>query len=780
MNAFEAAYAKWVLGHRWLLIVLGLIGVCAGTYGSKNLYFDSSYRVMFGKDNPQLLAFETLERTYAKTDNVMIVIAPRDGQVFTRETLSAVEALTEAAWQTPYSNRVDSITNFQHTEATEDDLIVRDMVKDALALADDDVERVRELVMAEPALYKRLISERGDVTAINVTTQIPVEVLNEATPEVVSAVRTMVAEFKKDHPDIDIYLTGMVMMNNTFFESAVNDMSSLIPMSFALMLVLLAILVGGIFGTSVALLVIGFSITTAMGIAGHLGFAVTSPTSIAPIIILTVAIANCVHLLVTFLHGLRQGENRIAAMAESLRVNLQPVFVASLTTAIGFLTLNFSDVPPFRDLGTIVAIGVIVSFVLSVTFLPSMITLLPIHARQKHDTDGALMEHLAEFVIKRRKVLLWSTTVVIVASVANVPRNELNDIFLHYFDKSITFRADTDFTLDNLTGLFVIHYSLESGESGGISDPAFLGDVERFSEWLEKQQEIIHVDRLTNVMKRLNKNMHADDVSFYRLPKDRELAAQYLLLYEMSLPYGLDLNNQINVDKSSTKVSATMTLVSSNEQVAFDARALAWLDENAHTVASASSAGANLMFSNIGKRNIKAMLAGTTVALVLIFLILIVALRSLKLGLISLIPNLVPAAMGFGLWGIFVGEVGLALSIVASLTLGIVVDDTVHFLSKYLRARREKGLPAPDAVRYAFKTVGHALFVTSIVLVAGFSVLATSNFEINSGMGKMSAIVISLAIFIDFLLLPPLLMKIEGDDDDAPIAVRHTDRAAAA
>ena len=281
-------------------------------------------------------------------------------------------------------------------------------------------------------------------------------------------------------------------------------------------------------------------------------------------------------------------------------------------------------------------------------------------------------------------------------------------------------------------------------------------------------------------MKRLNKNMHADDVSFYRLPKDRELAAQYLLLYEMSLPYGLDLNNQINVDKSSTKVSATMTLVSSNEQVAFDARALAWLDENAHTVASASSAGANLMFSNIGKRNIKAMLAGTTVALVLIFLILIVALRSLKLGLISLIPNLVPAAMGFGLWGIFVGEVGLALSIVASLALGIVVDDTVHFLSKYLRARREKGLPAPDAVRYAFKTVGHALFVTSIVLVAGFSVLATSNFEINSGMGKMSAIVISLAIFIDFLLLPPLLMKIEGDDDDAPIAVRHTDRAAAA
>ena len=784
MNAFETAFAKWVLTHRWLLIALGLIGVCVGTFGAKNLYFDSSYRVFFGPDNPQLLDFEELERTYTKTDNVMIVIAPRNGQVFTQQNLSAVEALTEAAWQTPYSNRVDSITNFQYTEAIEDDLIVRDMVKDASAQSNDDIARVRELVMAEPALYKRLISARGHVTAINITAQIPVEVLNEATPEVVGAVRTMIGDFKKDHPDIDTYLTGMVMMNNTFFESAMSDMSSLIPLSFAVMLVLLAVLVGGVFGTLVTLLVIGFSITTALGIAGHMGFPITSATSSSPpIIILTVAIANCVHLLVTFFQGLRRGEARIAAMEESLRINLHPVFVASLTTAIGFTTLNFSEVPPFRELGTIVAIGVLVSFVLSITFLPAVMTLLPVRARPKRQADTSFMERLAEFVIKHRRALLWGMTAFIITVIANLPRNELNDIFVHYFDKSITFRADTDFTLDNITGIYMIHYSLESGASGKVSDPAFLRDVERFSEWVEQQPEIIHVDRLTNVMKRLNKNMHADDERFYRLPEDRELAAQYLLLYEMSLPYGLDLNNQINVDKSSTKVSVTMRLVSSNEQIAFDARAHRWLEENAPAVISSKSAGTNLMFSNIGKRNITGMLIGTTVALTLISLILILALRSFKIGLISLIPNLAPAAMAFGLWGIFVSQVGLALSIVTSMTLGIVVVDSVHFLSKYLRARREQGLSAPDAVRYAFKTVGHALFVTSIVLVAGFLVLATSNFEINSGMGLLSAIVIALAIFTDFLLLPPLLMEIEGDDDDAsiaPIANSHTDRAAAA
>ena len=173
-------------------------------------------------------------------------------------------------------------------------------------------------------------------------------------------------------------------------------------------------------------------------------------------------------------------------------------------------------------------------------------------------------------------------------------------------------------------------------------------------------------------------------------------------------------------------------------------------------------ASPTIMFSNIGERNIRSMLLGTTVALLLISLILVFALRSPKIGLLSLVPNLIPAALAFGVWGLFVGQVGLALSVVTGMTLGIVVDDTVHFLSKYLRARREKGLDAQDAVRYAFSTVGLALVVTSIVLVAGFTVLTFSAFALNSNMAFMTAVTIIFAIVADFLLLPPLLMAIDG------------------
>tara|TARA_R110002096_G_scaffold106622_2_gene234234 strand:- start:6534 stop:8837 length:2304 start_codon:yes stop_codon:yes gene_type:complete len=761
MEKFEAAYARWVMHHRAAIMIVCLIVIAGLGAGGAKLRFDTSYRAFFSADNPELIAFENVENTYNKDDNIIAILAPGDGNVFTRDTLAAIEEFTTAAWQIPYSNRVDSITNFQYTYSEEDDLIVRDMVSDAMSLGDAELADTRRAVMAEPALVNRLISARGHVTGVNVTLQIPVGERAESTQVVVRFVRDMVAEFSAEHPEIDVHLSGMIMMDQAFFESAMDDTTTLIPISFALMLALIALLVGGFFGTLVTLLIIVFSIIGAMGAGGHIGFPLTGVSSSAPIIILTVAVANCVHILVTFIHVLHEGKSKIDAMQESLRVNLQPVFLASATTAIGFLTMNFSEVPPFNHLGTIVSIGVLLSFVMTVSFLPAAMTLLPVRVKKTGQDDYAHMEKLAEFVIARRTSLLWVMAAVIVAAVANLPRNELNDVFLHYFDKSIQFRNSSDFMIENLTGVDFINYSIDSGESGGISDPAFQRDVEAFATWLEAQPEVVHVDRFTNVMKRLNKNMHGDDESYYRLPRERDLAAQYLLLYELSLPYGLDLNNQINVDKSSTKVAVTLGLLSSRGMIAFNERALAWARANALTFHETDSAGVSLMFSHIGQRNIHAMIIGTTIALILISGILMIALRSLRLGFVSLLPNLAPAAVGFGIWGIFVGEVGLALSIVAGMTFGIVIDDTVHFLSKYLRARRENGLSSPDAVRYAFRTVGRALVVTTVTLVVGFSVLATSSFQMNSGMGLMTAVIITLALVMVFVMLPPLLMKIE-------------------
>jgi len=814
MHEFESKYGHWIIKYRWLILILVIAGVVAAASGGKNLRFTNNYRVFFSEDNPQLNAFDALERVYTKNDNVMFILTPKDGNVFKTSTLSAVEELTAQAWKLPHSIRVDSISNFQYTHADADTLVVEDLVKNATQLTQQQIDKIKHVATSDPLTRQRVISPDGDVTAINATIQLPGKDETTEVPEVVLKARQIKAAFEAEHPDIEVRLTGMVLMNNAFSEASQGDMAKLVLPSFILMIIILAfllrdfnkrwpyvfVLVGALGvtffaaktaftmlstgpaiaatlaaviawytlflrwvpGSATTFIIILLSIIAAMGLGGHIGQPLSPPAMSAPTIILTVAIANCVHILVTFFYDMRQGHDKNTAIAESLRVNLQPVFLASLTTAIGFLSLNFSDAPPFRHLGNFVAFGVGVSFILSVTLLPALLSILPVRVTQGIQNQDTMMVKLGDWVVRKRSQLIWGMGILIIGFVALIPRNELNDIFVEYFDKSVTFRQNADYVVEHLTGLYVIDYSLDSGSPGGISEPGFQKDVDAFASWYRNQPETLHVNVFTDIMKRLNKNMHSDDTSFYKIPNERNLTAQYLLLYEMSLPYGLDLNNQINIDKTSTRMTVSTGSISSKALKQLEARAQVWLKANTTNIKQADGSGPSIMFANIGQRNIKSMLIGTTVALILISLILIFALRSLKVGLISLVPNLVPAAMGFGLWGLLVGEVGLALSIVTGMTLGIVVDDTVHFLSKYLRARREQGLNAQDAVRYAFSRVGRALFTTSVVLVIGFMVLSQSSFKLNADMGMLTGIVIAFALLADFLFLPALLMKLDS------------------
>ncbi len=752
------AYGDWVVRWRYAVLLVTVLLVAVAASGGRFLTFKTDYRVFFSEDNPQLLAFEELQNTYTKTDNVLIVLAPEDGNVFTRETLASVATLTKAAWQLPYSLRVDSLTNYQHTRAVGDDLIVADLVPDPSRLGPEELHAIREIAVNEPLLVSRLVSAQGHVTGVNITIQLPDNGSGKEVPAITGHARELVEQVKAENPKLDVYLTGMVIMNNSFPEVSVRDQQTLIPIMFMIVLVTLAFLLRSLSSMIGTFIVIVFSILTAMGLAGWLGMGLTPPSASSPPIILTLAVADCVHFLVTFLHAMRKGMDRHSAIVESLRINMQPIFLTSLTTVIGFMSMNFSDAPPFRDLGNIVAMGVAAAFVFSVTFLPALMAILPVRVKAGTARHTGRIDRFADFVVARQTGLFWISGVVIILLVAFIPRNELNDEFVKYFDDSIPFRTATEFASENLTGIYTIDYSLGNGEVGGISEPAFLADVERFAEWYEAQPGVLHVNTLTDIMRRLNKNMHADDETWYRLPDERELSAQYLLLYEMSLPYGLDLNNQINIDKSATRMTVTLESVSSNDLLSIEASAQAWLADNAPYMKS-GGASPSVMFAYIGQRNIRSMLIAASLALVLISIILIFALRSFKIGMVSLIPNLAPAGMGFGLWGLMYGQVGLGMSVVMGMTLGIVVDDTVHFLSKYLRARREQGLDAPDAVRYAFHTVGVALIVTTLVLIAGFMVLTQSAFKLNADMGLLTAITIGLALIADFIFLPPLLMK---------------------
>ena len=319
-------YAEYIIRHKIITVILSVVMVMAMGFGAQFLTFTNDYRVFFGEDNPQLIAFEELQDTYSKNDNVMFILVPEDGEVFTNKTLEAVAWLTERAWETPHSSRVESLTNYQHTSAQEDDLLVEDLAFEPGDISDDELAKIRNIALNEPVLINRLISSQAHVTGVNITIELPgIDPIVE-NPEVVDFIRDLREQFQQKFPDIGVKLTGIIMMNQAFPEASQYDMTTLFPLMMLVFIVVLYFWVKGLSGTFTAFMIIVFSIIGAMGLAGWFGIALTPPSFSAIMIIPTMAIAHSVHVLMSYVLLMRRGESKHEAMVDSIRINMQPVF----------------------------------------------------------------------------------------------------------------------------------------------------------------------------------------------------------------------------------------------------------------------------------------------------------------------------------------------------------------------------------------------------------------------------------------------------------------------
>ena len=751
---------RLVVDHPWTVVLLTLLLAALATFSLKDFQNNNDPRIFFTEENPDFRLFRELEDRFTSNEAVFFIIHPGNGDIFTRDNLIALEELTEAAWTLPNSTRVDSLVNFQHTEVDADDLTVNYLVENAAALDDEAIARIRRIALAEPSLMGRNISATGHVAGVVVT--VTMDEGSRDAPMITEASRALAEEFRQRYPDIEFMLTGTVVFAEATKLATDQAMTFTLPLAFLAMLVCLLLILRSPMFTGIVVVVVMLSIAIAMGLSVWFGIEFSPIVGMAPAMILTLAVADCVHILATYRHERLVGRERREAMLESLRVNFQPVWLTSLTTAIGFAILNFSESQPFRALGDVVFMGVLVAFVLSVALLPALVMLIPhrISATRQTDYQPAMVA-LADWVIGHSRRLLLGMGALVLVLIACVPLNNVNDVFNEYFDTSFEVRRVNDFAMRELTGMHRIDYMVPSGEAGGAMEPDYLKNLDRFTDWLEQQPEVIYVSAYTDVIKRLNRDLNGGDPEFYRVPDSRELISQYTLMYELSLPQGLGLESQLDINKEYARVVLMLKNIGSHPVLDFNDRAEAWMRDNWPQAMQARGTGMDILFGRVTMKNIESMLTGAALALVSVSLLLILALRSWWYGFLSLLPNLLPAGMAFGLWALVSGEIGLAVSVVACMTLGIVVDDTVHFLSKYVRAKREHGLGTADAVRYAFRTVGVALIATSVVLVANFAVIGTSNFYPNSSMGQLSAITIAMALIVDFFFFVPLLIMLD-------------------
>ena len=749
--------AETIIRYRPLCIIISLLILAGLAQGLSKINFNPDINAFFPENDTLTTSHLSIEDTYSSMDNAVIGIGVKEGTVFTNEVLSLIEDLTERAWKTPHSLRVDSLSNYSYVSADGDDLYIEPFLEGS-STYDLKTLKEKELIIEEEELaYGAIISKDKKTSLINIVFDPPRKDIEAEYQESLNYVLGFLEEARKNHPEVDLIISGIVYMEYQSPMLLKAQMPKLMPTAILVILLTLFLLLRSLVAVAGSFLVILMSVVSAMGSIGFMSGDIAQPFIMVPILIATLAVADCVHLFTLYFQNLDSSRKSKEAMLESLKLNLQPLFLTSLTTAIGFLSLNLAPVEPLRGIGNGVAVGVFLAFIFTVLLLAPIVSYFNVKQSKNINFQKNIARKLGRFSIKNYKRLLVIVPVISCFLMAFIPLNKTNDNPLEFYsERYTTSAADSKWISQRIGGTFPVSYELNS--QGIVSDPEFLREVDKFSEWLASNKEVLHVSSLSKIMKNLNKTLHGKQDEWNIIPTEPDLSAQYLFFYEMSLPYGLDLTNSISQNKESIKLVASLKELGSLEYREFAKRVENYASQNMPEDMVSIGTGTRPIFAFMSNMLITQLIYALGIGIVLITATIILFFRSLRYGMLTSVTNLLPIGVAFGIWAIVSGEISMLVGIGMGTTLGIIVDFTVHFLSKYLHARRQKNLSAEEAVEYAFETVGFALIITSFSLILGFLVLLQAFFIPIHGFVLFSSIAFLSALIIDLLLFPALLI----------------------
>ena len=749
--------AETIIRYRPLCIIISLLILAGLAQGLSKINFNPDINAFFPENDTLTTSHLSIEDTYSSMDNAVIGIGVKEGTVFTNEVLSLIEDLTERAWKTPHSLRVDSLSNYSYVSADGDDLYIEPFLE-VSSTYDLKTLKEKELIIEEEELaYGAIISKDKKTSLINIVFDPPRKDIEAEYQESLNYVLGFLEEARKNHPEVDLIISGIVYMEYQSPMLLKAQMPKLMPTAILVILLTLFLLLRSLVAVAGSFLVILMSVVSAMGSIGFMSGDIAQPFIMVPILIATLAVADCVHLFTLYFQNLDSSKKSKEAMLESLKLNLQPLFLTSLTTAIGFLSLNLAPVEPLRGIGNGVAVGVFLAFIFTVLLLAPIVSYFNVKQSKNINFQKNIARKLGRFSIKNYKRLLVIVPVISCFLMAFIPLNKTNDNPLEFYsERYTTSAADSKWISQRIGGTFPVSYELNS--QGIVSDPEFLREVDKFSEWLASNKEVLHVSSLSKIMKNLNKTLHGKQEEWNIIPTEPDLSAQYLFFYEMSLPYGLDLTNSISQNKESIKLVASLKELGSLEYREFAKRVENYASQNMPEDMVSIGTGTRPIFAFMSNMLITQLIYALGIGIVLITATIILFFRSLRYGMLTSVTNLLPIGVAFGIWAIVSGEISMLVGIGMGTTLGIIVDFTVHFLSKYLHARRQKNLSAEEAVEYAFETVGFALIITSFSLILGFLVLLQAFFIPIHGFVLFSSIAFLSALIIDLLLFPALLI----------------------
>ena len=753
VSSFTRKAVGLIVSHPVKSLLLSLALVAAGLAGVVRAKADFTHRAYFWHDDPHLVRFDAFERRFGNDDAVVVAVHSPSG-IFDADSVGLLRELTERMWRVPEVIRVDSLSNYNWVHAKGDDIVVEPLLPDTVT--PQLLEERKRVALGHEVIPDYLVSRDGNTALVFARVKPGIDAPPDA-PVITHAVEKLVAELNRtDHV---LHVAGGPPLTTAFAEVATSDVSRLFPMAVLVASVFLFLILRSLAGVLLPLLVVFLSIGASFGFAGWTGIVLTNMSTVIPSIMIAVAVADGVHILHAYFRARTEGQDRRAATRYSLEKNMLPTFLTSTTTAIGFITFVTANLKPLSGMGVMAAFGTMLAWVLTYLLLGPLLVLIPLRARKLPPEAQPLSERVSgrytAFLVRNRRTVLTLATVVAVVSLALSATNEVNSDPLKYFRAHVPVRMANHFVEEHVGSARGVELVIDAGKEDGVKDPAFLRGVEQLQRWVEEQQGVTRALSLVDVIKQTNRSLNGDDPKAYRIPDNKEAVGQMLFLYSMNLPQGMDLNDRVTLRNDALRMTVLSRISTSREIMqlcdAAEAKARS-LGLNAHAT------GKFMLYNAMNGYVVNSFVLSFSQSVLLIGLMMVIFLRSVKLGIIAMIPNVLPIVIGGAFLKLIGQPLDLGTVLVASVCLGIAVDDTIHVLANFQRLRRQ-GRSDFEALREVFAHTAPALLSTTAILVLTFGTFVTANFTPNVYFGVLTALILATALLVDMTLTPVLLVK---------------------
>ena len=752
--------AHALVKRRSLLAVLTIATSIGVGWGVTKTSIDPRSDAILPEDDPYAAQVEAVEADFPRNRSALFTFIAPDGDIFNREALTAMEALHARFGEVQSAVAVGSLVNYRLNPVDETQYGRQYLLPPVDSLSDDELAQVRDIALADEDLVKTQLARDGDM-ALAAFKYRP---SGEGLAERLDIARSVVAlrdRLREDYPGVEIYVLGNDLFELDSYNAQIKDRNNLAPLVALATTVLLWLCLNSLVYALCTLAVSFLAILLTIGTVGWSGFAFNQISNMGPLVVLTIAMAHGIHIIAIYLQGLHEGLTKIDALEHSVRLNLQPVTLATVTTGMGFLSLNYCSSAGIYGFGNAVAIGVFWAYLVTLTLLPALIMWVPTRRIPRPLGVRGMIRRVSALVTQRGNALFWGLSVIIVVCLAMLPLNKVDFDRFEFIDKDSDFHRVITALAEKIGNDQSLVYAIDSGEYYGIANPEFMLEIERFADWLEEQPDVGLVNSYVGMLKTLNEAENDNDEAWHVLPDDNLQVIDYLVGYQLVQEIEPHLEPIFDPEYTTVRVVVGTSNLSNVQLLELNQRIEAWHSNNINPDYRVLHGSNTILYARLNDTISRQLLEGFTVSFLLITLTMLVGLRSVRYGLISIAPNLLPPAVVFGVWGLFVGQLSPYILMLFSISIGLVVDDSVHVLSKYMAARKA-GKNPDEAVRYSLDKAGSAITITTAALAMGTFILVFSNTYYYQNVALMLTPIIVVALLLDVLFLPPLLVKLDN------------------